>query len=113
MDSFNIPVYIPSPEEVKDPVKKEGSFAIEVLETCTIEIGDKNAWDNAEKLSKNIRSFTESVISHQIGEEILDILFDKFTQITIQDLATYDEDPYKVFSLIIVPRRNYLISGTS
>ncbi|KAJ0044635.1 hypothetical protein Pint_06452 [Pistacia integerrima] len=41
LDSFDAPDYVPSLQEVKDIVGKEGSFEIELLETFPIEIGDK------------------------------------------------------------------------
>ncbi|GAY40384.1 S-adenosyl-L-methionine-dependent methyltransferase superfamily protein [Citrus sinensis] len=100
LDSFNVPVYAPSQKELKGIVSKEGSFELEQLETFPINFGDKNLSD---KLFKNMRSVTESMISHQFGEEILDKLYDKFTQISIEDMATNEE--YKVLSFLVVLRR--------
>lgn len=105
LDAFDIPYYTPSQQEVRETVEKEGSFTMELLDKFVIEIGDENTWENVEKLSKNIRAFTESMISHHFGEEILDKLYDKFTQLSIQDSAT-SEQPYKIISFIIVLRRN-------
>ncbi|KAA8539627.1 hypothetical protein F0562_026319 [Nyssa sinensis] len=106
LDSFNVPYYISSPEEVQDIVKREGSFAIERLETFSLEIGDKeesNKWSRGEKVAKRVRAFTESVISYQFGEEILDKLYDNFTRIVVEDLAK--ESP-KTTSIVVVLSRN-------
>lgn len=97
-----MPVYAPSQKELKGIVSKEGSFELEQLDTFPISFGDiKNLSD---KLFKNMRSVTESMISHQFGEEILDKLYDKFIQISIEDMATNEE--YKVLSFLVVLRRN-------
>ncbi|XP_031255634.1 probable caffeine synthase 2 [Pistacia vera] len=104
LDSFNVPYYIPSEKEVKNIVDREGSFELEVLETFPIEMGDKSVWSSDEKFIKNLRSFTESMVSHHFGEEILDKLYDKFAQIVLQDLATRTE-PSEVISFVVVLRR--------
>ncbi|KAK4835889.1 hypothetical protein QYF36_015812 [Acer negundo] len=105
LDSFNVPHYSPSPEEVKEVIKKEGSFAIELLETYATEVGDKNIWNGGAKdFSHALRSLTESMISHHFGIEIIDKLYDKVTDILVQDFATQIE-PIKDTSLIVVLKR--------
>ncbi|KAK9283861.1 hypothetical protein L1049_012115 [Liquidambar formosana] len=104
LDSFNVPYYMPSLEEVQALVEREGSFAIEKLEILEIAVGDdkeKDIWAKGEKLAKNIRCFTESMIAHHFGEEILDQLFDKLTHIVVDDLA---KESRKTVSIIIVLR---------
>ncbi|KAL5733078.1 hypothetical protein ACOSQ2_032770 [Xanthoceras sorbifolium] len=105
LDSFNVPHYSPSPEEVKEVVGKEGSFAVALLETYATEVGDKNIWSGGAKDFANaLRSLTEPMISHHFGLEIIDTLYDKVTDILIKDLATQSE-PIKDTSLIIVLKR--------
>ncbi|XP_059666387.1 probable caffeine synthase 4 isoform X1 [Cornus florida] len=105
LDSFNVPYYTPSVEEVQDIVEKEGSFAIECLEMFALEFVDKeekDAWTKGEKLAKNIRSFTESLFSYHFGEEILEKLFQKFTHIVVEDLA---KESMNTTSIIVVLSR--------
>ncbi|KAK3230671.1 hypothetical protein Dsin_002552 [Dipteronia sinensis] len=105
LDSFNVPHYSPSLEEVKEVVDKEGSFAIELLETYATEVGDKNIWNGGAKdFSQALRSLTEPMISHHFGIEIIDKLYDKVTDILVQDFATQIE-PIKDTSLIVVLKR--------
>ncbi|XP_059666388.1 probable 7-methylxanthine methyltransferase PCS2 isoform X2 [Cornus florida] len=90
LDSFNLAYYLPSPEEVQDIVEKEGSFAIEHLETFSFEIGDKqekDTWSQGEKFANSMRFYTESLISHHFGEEIVDKLFQKTTRLLVEELA--------------------------
>ncbi|KAK6270657.1 hypothetical protein POUND7_007755 [Theobroma cacao] len=83
LDSFNAPTFTPSQEEVEDLVEKEGSFTIEFIDTIKVEVGD--AWASAESRAKNVRAFSEPWISHQFGEEIMDKLYEKVTQIVVED----------------------------
>lgn len=78
LDSFDVPYYTASPEEVRNVVEREGSFLIEYLQPFALDsvadvIGDEM---KGERLAKNIRSYTESMISHHFGEEIVDRIYD-------------------------------------
>ncbi|XP_059666386.1 probable caffeine synthase 4 [Cornus florida] len=107
LDSFNVPYYAPSLEEVQHIVEEEGSFAIERLETFALEfLLDKEEKETkGEKLGKDIRSFTESMISYQFGEEILEKLFQKLTHMVVEDSA---KESMNATSIIVVLSR---ISG--
>ncbi|GMP23308.1 hypothetical protein CsSME_00000954 [Camellia sinensis var. sinensis] len=39
----------------------------------------------AKSLAKRVRAFTESMISNQFGEEVLDKIYEKFTCIAVSD----------------------------
>lgn len=105
LDSFDVPYYSPSKEEVKEVVESEGSFATELLETFATEVGDKNIWRSGEEITNSLRSFTESVISDHFGMEIIDKLYDKVADILIQDLATLSDEPIQNISLVVVLRK--------
>ncbi|XP_059632286.1 probable caffeine synthase 4 [Cornus florida] len=89
-DFFNVPYYTSSPEEVQNIVEREGSFGVEHLEIFQLEVADKeerDKWAKGQKVAKRIRSFSESFVSYQFGEEIMDKLYDKFTHLVVEDLA--------------------------
>ncbi|CAK9181484.1 IpCS4 [Ilex paraguariensis] len=91
LDSFNVPYYTPLQEEVQDIVDKEGSFAVQHIETFTLVLADNQESDTrakGEQLAKNIRCYTESIISYQFGKEITEKLYHKLTQIVVKDLAS-------------------------
>ncbi|KAH9317729.1 hypothetical protein KI387_019498, partial [Taxus chinensis] len=72
-DSFNIPYYGPSPEELKSEVQKEGSFTIVGFEVIIgvgniDNIDDNGKEPNAKFLSKQIRTVLESIISNHFEE---------------------------------------------
>ena len=53
LDSFNVPYYIASQEELQELVDKEGSFTTEFMDTIAIEIGDQNVWSGPESRFKS------------------------------------------------------------
>ncbi|GMP23332.1 hypothetical protein CsSME_00000965 [Camellia sinensis var. sinensis] len=89
LDTFNVPSYFPSLEEVKDIVERDGSFTIDHMvgfELDTPQMQENDKWVRVEKLAKAVRAFTEPIISNQFGHEIMDKLYDKFTYIVVSDL---------------------------
>ncbi|THG02125.1 hypothetical protein TEA_020157 [Camellia sinensis var. sinensis] len=67
LDTFNVPRYFPSLEEVKDIVEGDGSFTIdhmEGFELDTLQMQENDKWVRGEKLAKAIRAFTEPIISN-------------------------------------------------
>ena len=94
MDSFNIPLYCPCPEEASNEVAREGSFEIQRLELLRQseqftkeemeEIRGRSASANdafGKMLSMQLRAVTESLIEQHLGEEIMDALFERFGEI--------------------------------
>ncbi|XP_022764260.1 caffeine synthase 1-like [Durio zibethinus] len=75
LDSFNVPYYIPSQEEAQDIVDKKGSFTIVAERGST--------WSRPEARARNLRAFTEPMISHQSGEEVMDKLYGKVIDILV------------------------------
>lgn len=89
LDSFNMPMFCPCPEEVSGEVAREGSFEIRRLEilrrsdTFTEEEMDamtgsasaKEAFGN--KLAKQLRAAMESLLKYHFGEEVMDALFQR------------------------------------
>ncbi|KAK6929451.1 LOW QUALITY PROTEIN: SAM dependent carboxyl methyltransferase [Dillenia turbinata] len=91
LDSFNVPYYIPSKEEIIDIVEKEGSFTIELIETSIDHIVDEQDMDiqsKARKIAKNFRCFSEPVIAYHFGNAIMDKLYDKIACNLTERLAT-------------------------
>ncbi|OMO76249.1 SAM dependent carboxyl methyltransferase [Corchorus olitorius] len=84
LDSFNIPYYIASKDEVEYLVKKEGSFTTEFIDLIAINTLDITR-STPESRANLIRSITESIISTQFGEEIMDKLYDNVTEIIVED----------------------------
>ncbi|KAK1322563.1 Caffeine synthase 1 [Acorus calamus] len=90
LDTFNVPYYTPTLDEVAEAVEEEGSFEAKLLETFSISQGDEVEEDvqvRGSKIAKNIRCFTEPLIAHHLGEDVLEKLFEKVTHMVIDQLA--------------------------
>ncbi|KAH1044764.1 hypothetical protein GYH30_026157 [Glycine max] len=89
MDSFNIPAYKPTVEEIRHVIEEEGSFFVQRLEILispwyegiNIEGGDGFFVDGnvrAEYITKNIRAVMEPLLSTKFGGEVINELFIRF-----------------------------------
>lgn len=106
LDSFDVPYYSPTPEEVKKVIEQEESFALELIESFPTEPREIYG-DGAEPMRKYanvIRAYTEPVISNQFGAQVLDELYNKFASFMVRDLSK-DTEPYKVVTVVIVLRK--------
>ncbi|GLT89153.1 hypothetical protein SLE2022_071510 [Rubroshorea leprosula] len=104
LDSFNVPLYAPWQEEVREVVEKEGSFTTEHLETMAMEIRGTSLWPTPEHRAKDARSFTESMISAQFGEDVTDKLYDKFKEIQVAS-CMQGREPTHAISIVLVLRK--------
>ncbi|EOY17884.1 SAM dependent carboxyl methyltransferase - like 10 [Theobroma cacao] len=108
LDSFNVPYYNPSQEEIKYLVDKEGSLTIEFIDTIELEIGGPNGyWSSPESRIRGHRCFTEPLLSHQFGERLMDKLYDKATQILVEDYK-HGKEATKNIGIAVVLKKKKL-----
>ncbi|NP_001289539.1 S-adenosyl-L-methionine:benzoic acid/salicylic acid carboxyl methyltransferase 2-like [Nicotiana tabacum] len=83
VDSFNIPQYTPSPEDVKYAVEKEGSFTINQLEATRVQWNacNENHKNGGYSVSRCMRAVAEPLLVSQFGEELMDLAFHKYEEI--------------------------------
>ncbi|XP_065855248.1 loganic acid O-methyltransferase-like isoform X2 [Euphorbia lathyris] len=84
VDSFNLPLYIPTKKEMLEVVGRNGSFKIEKIELFDAKSDDVDV-DNDMKTIRNewvmcFRASLEGVLTTQFGNEIMDELFDRFSK---------------------------------
>lgn len=106
LDSFDVPFYTASSEEIQGVVDKEGSFSIDHMQLFAINhfadvVEGEDTWVKAERVCKVIRNFTE--LSHHFGEEILDKLCDKFANILVENIKK--ELPMNITNILVVLSR--------
>ncbi|KAL6995712.1 jasmonate O-methyltransferase [Sarracenia purpurea var. burkii] len=102
IDSFNFPIYFPSPEELTFVVKTEGSFVIDRMEGFEIDcdggdlkhstVGDQKSigiemLSSGQRVSKNIRALAEPMLECHFGKAIIDELFRKYSEIMDDHLS--------------------------
>ncbi|KAK7390449.1 hypothetical protein VNO78_25754 [Psophocarpus tetragonolobus] len=90
LNSFNVPIYGPTMEEVRQIIEIEGSFTLQTLET--FEMGwdfelEENVSDSVvdskirgEFIAKYIRSVYEPLLTAEFGNYIMDELFSRFAK---------------------------------
>lgn len=91
VDSFNLPIYLPSLLEVKTEVLNEGSFTIDRLEVSKM---NWNVFDNPElnvqsnivagsdyNYAKCVRPVVEPLLVRHFEEVIIDELFQRYEKI--------------------------------
>ncbi|XP_043692885.1 S-adenosyl-L-methionine:benzoic acid/salicylic acid carboxyl methyltransferase 2-like [Telopea speciosissima] len=122
VDSFNMPIYTPCPEEVKKIIQKEGLFELEKLEVFDVnwDPNDDNSYNNNNEeeefkfdnfsSAKNgvrcVRAVTESLLVHNFGEDIMDNLFQRYTKIVADHLSMENaREKSKYVSLLISMKR--------
>ncbi|KAL3825446.1 hypothetical protein ACJIZ3_021475 [Penstemon smallii] len=82
VDTFNLPIYNKSPQELEATMKYNGCFRIEKIE-CLPKITTQ---DVPHVVSLGTRAITEGLIKEHFGEEILDGLFEHFTNKLVESL---------------------------
>ncbi|KAJ0989059.1 hypothetical protein J5N97_007415 [Dioscorea zingiberensis] len=87
VDSYNVPFYAPSEEEVKDEVEREGSFAIENIQVCEFSSSSGDAEKDVRTATMAIRAIQESMIKHHFGEHIIDPFFQVFSELLTEARA--------------------------
>lgn len=104
IDSFNIPFYAPSPEEVRHEIEKEGSFVVDRIEAIEIE-RDTGGPDNLKesrgnRMTKGIRAVTEPMLGNHFHfePEMMNELFRRHAAIID---GGYFESRCKYITLVI------------
>ncbi|XP_027337722.1 jasmonate O-methyltransferase-like [Abrus precatorius] len=94
LDFFDMPLYGPTAEEVKQVIEAEGSFTLEKLKTIKMD-WDANIQEDVddfvlgskmrgEFISKYVRAGLEPLLSAEFGEDIMDELFSRFRNLLAQ-----------------------------
>ncbi|KAF8006291.1 hypothetical protein BT93_K0551 [Corymbia citriodora subsp. variegata] len=106
LDTLNVPYYTASSEEIRGIVDEEGSFKIEHMEIMKIDriSPDEDPHSKGRQMAMGIRSFTGSIISHHLGEGIMDRLYgEKLPIILGDDLAKHRR---KEVSIVVVLKKH-------
>ncbi|KAJ1411242.1 SAM dependent carboxyl methyltransferase [Sesbania bispinosa] len=90
LDYFNMPIYEPTIEEVRQIIEVEGSFTLQTLKTFQIgfdvDIHDDvdnsflNRKGRGEFIAKAHRAGLESLLSTEFGKDMMDELFSRFSK---------------------------------
>ncbi|WCJ33644.1 S-adenosyl-L-methionine-dependent methyltransferases superfamily protein [Euphorbia peplus] len=79
VDSFNLPIYFPTTKEMLEHIEQNGCFKIEKIEQFNVvydvdrTISIRNGW------AMQVRVAVEGLVTKYFGNEIMDELFDRFS----------------------------------
>ncbi|KAF9669643.1 hypothetical protein SADUNF_Sadunf14G0128600 [Salix dunnii] len=88
LDSFNMPFYGALAEEVKYVIQAESSFTISRLESFDVSweasIDDRcrdtmDKYTKGKYVAKRLRAVAESILARHFGDEIVDVMFQRFS----------------------------------
>ncbi|XP_019166101.1 PREDICTED: salicylate carboxymethyltransferase-like [Ipomoea nil] len=112
--SFNVPIYTPSPAELKSLVEKDGSFIIDCLEDSQIhwtgsesesESGDDNNIGNTNDgayVARCMRAVFEPLLVSHFGEGIIEEVFRRYRNMVAADFKSLMAvDTYIIVSALI------------
>ncbi|KAL8122474.1 hypothetical protein AgCh_018991 [Apium graveolens] len=100
IDSFNVPFYNPTTDEVKAIIDTEGSFEIQELQTSRndIEVQFTRNENFCRIVAKQIRVINEPMLAAHFGDMFMDKLFDKYAEKLAEHLS---EDKIENFDIMI------------
>ncbi|KAK9939987.1 hypothetical protein M0R45_016665 [Rubus argutus] len=102
VDSFNIPVYTMSPQELVAVVEQNGCFSMEIMvDMPLLLVHDPILM--AQLRASHLRAGMREDLKHQFGEEVLDELFDVYRKKCEEHASAVD--PGKTVNLVVVLRR--------
>ncbi|XP_062119391.1 loganic acid O-methyltransferase-like [Humulus lupulus] len=103
-DSFNIPTYLMTPQELETAVKENGSFAIERLEVLP-HVKVNGVALNSHQVTFCVRSTLGELIKEHFGEETIDQLFDLYFQKVEEIHPSSIAEAVKTLSFLAVLKR--------
>ena len=109
VDSFNLPMYVPSLEEMMELVQKNGCFDIEKMELTSpgVHASMTNTSSMGKAIVMHVRAGMERMLIQHFGSEIIDELFNRYAK-------KFEEFPHHVLpskkvQLFVVLKRKWCV----
>ncbi|KAH6827799.1 hypothetical protein C2S53_017158 [Perilla frutescens var. hirtella] len=104
IDTFNIPYYFPTPQQLKAILERSNNFAIERVEILT-NTGKHVNIPNIRAAIASYRAVHESMLAHHFGVEIIDELFDLYEKKLAASPVLTNIDNDKTIMILAVLKR--------
>ncbi|KAG8077665.1 hypothetical protein GUJ93_ZPchr0007g5334 [Zizania palustris] len=89
VDAYDAPFYAPSTGEIEEEARREGSFRLDYARAYKTSLsGRGDARRNGRTVSMAVRAIQESMLRHHFGMQIVDALFDKYTELVTASMET-------------------------
>lgn len=99
VDSFNIPVYFPTSEELKAIIERNGCFSIERMDKLP-DPPLMRLKPSPESVASQIRAVFEGVVKEHFGYDLVDKIFTKFAENFIFDELIKEHNNVNLFVLL-------------
>ena len=96
LDSYEVPFYAASREEIEDEVRREGSFHVERLVVSVPETDDSEGEgiSYGKRVAMAVRAIQESILTAHFGDSIqMDSLFDIYASLLDHQFALQQIQP--------------------
>ncbi|KAK6127693.1 hypothetical protein DH2020_038567 [Rehmannia glutinosa] len=107
VDSFNVPCYFSSPQELEQVINQNGRFNIEMLESLP-KLEVSNISSIPQVLCRATRAITEELITEHFGHEILDEVFGLFQEKIVKALDRIMGTDFNLFMLLKLKKETCL-----
>ncbi|KAK3012447.1 hypothetical protein RJ639_010370 [Escallonia herrerae] len=101
VDSFNLPSYNPTPQELENLIKRNGCFEIVKLEPSGRAPVTKETAPNIQMFMSHLRAAWGGLLVEHFGVEIMDDLFVRFTE-KVADSSTLSPSSYRMMVELFV-----------
>ncbi|XP_059644761.1 loganic acid O-methyltransferase-like [Cornus florida] len=103
VESFNVPIYLTSPKELKEVIETNAEFSIERMENF---VPYKNPeMPDCQMLSTHLRVVIEGLISEHFGTEIVEGLFERYTKKMEENYFVFDMKYRQEFVIFVCLKR--------
>ncbi|XP_054785854.1 loganic acid O-methyltransferase-like [Prosopis cineraria] len=109
--SFNLPIYMPTSEEVKEVIEKNGNFEIDdqvldsVLSVNSVIISTRQ--QDVHGFCMHVRAVWKGLFKQHFGEELVDLIFIQFEKKLTESYSSFIN--YKPMSELSIIKRNFYL----
>ncbi|KAF8020230.1 hypothetical protein BT93_G0819 [Corymbia citriodora subsp. variegata] len=100
LDDCNVPLYMPTLEEVSDVIREEASFQITRFETFKVtwdaEMGVGDLRVRGKYVAASLRAVSESILATHFGEEVMDSLYERFASKVSQYMQLHKGEYFNI-----------------
>lgn len=93
LDEYDVHFYAASKDEIKDEVRREGSFVMERLEAFEMDKEVDGGRSYGAAVAMAVRAIQESMISHHFGEGVVGSVFEHYGRVVDEEMAVEDIRP--------------------
>ncbi|XP_028776122.1 probable S-adenosylmethionine-dependent methyltransferase At5g38780 [Neltuma alba] len=105
VDSFNIPIYVPTSEEARESIKKNGNFKI-VKSEFLFRLMNSEYQRDAHSSSMHFRAALEGVFKEHFEHEIVDDMFVQLEKRLASEASILTDPRYKELGELLILKRN-------